>query len=60
MSDSENKDDLKTVRIQMVMSPSDVSRIDDWGFKHRIRSRSEVIRTLAELAIDAGLEPKKP
>jgi Arc/MetJ-type ribon-helix-helix transcriptional regulator len=36
----------KTVRVQVVMAPSEVDQIDDWGFKHRIRSRSEVVRRL--------------
>jgi Arc/MetJ-type ribon-helix-helix transcriptional regulator len=39
-------DEKKTVRVQVVMAPSEVERIDDWGFKHRIRSRSEVVRKL--------------
>lgn len=45
----------KTVRVQVVMAPSEVERIDDWGFKHRIRSRSEVVRKLV-LAGLAALE----
>lgn len=42
----------KIARVQVVMAPSEVERIDDWGFKHRIRSRSEVVRRL----LLAGLE----
>lgn len=39
-------DEKKTVRVQVVMAPSEVEQIDDWGFRNRIRSRSEVVRRL--------------
>lgn len=42
----------RTVRVQVVMTPSEVEEIDDWGFSHRIRSRSDVFRKL----VLAGLE----
>lgn len=37
----------KTERVQLLMSPSEVEAIDDWGFSHRIRTRAEAIRRLA-------------
>lgn len=44
MRDDENK----TVRFQMLMSPSEAKAIDDWGWEHRIRTRAEAIRRLSE------------
>lgn len=49
-------DELKTERIQLMMSPAEVKAIDDWGFARRIRSRSEVIRQL----IERGLKVPDP
>ncbi len=53
-------DEKKTVRVQVVMSPTEVERIDDWGFKHRIRSRSEVVRRLILAGLTASLKAEKP
>jgi hypothetical protein len=39
-------DELKTIKFQMMLSPSEAGRIDDWGFERRIRSRAEAIRRL--------------
>lgn len=52
MSGSSEK---RTVRVQVVMTASEVEAIDDWGFEHRIRSRSDVFRKL----VLAGLEALK-
>lgn len=43
----------RTVRVQVVMTPSEVEEIDDWGFAHRIRSRSDVFRKLVLAGLDA-------
>lgn len=44
-------DDLKTIKFQMMLSPSDAEAIDDWSFRHRIRSRAEAIRILCRMGM---------
>lgn len=51
-------DELKTERVQLMMSPSEVKAIDDWSFENRIRGRAEAIRRLIELGLKAA-EPTK-
>ena len=46
-------DELKTIKFQMMLSPSEADAIDDWGFKNRIRSRAESIRRLCEIGMRA-------
>lgn len=45
------KDELKTIKFQMMLSESEARAIDDWGFAHRIRSRAEAIRRLCQLSL---------
>lgn len=47
-------EELKTQRIQLVMTPSEVKAVDDWSFEVRIRGRSEAIRRLIELGLEAA------
>jgi hypothetical protein len=47
-------EDLKTVRITQMMSEAEVKAIDDWSFANRIRNRSEAIRRLIELGLQAA------
>ena len=42
----------KDVRIQMVMSPSELEKLDAWRARHRIWSRSEAIRRLVSEGIE--------
>lgn len=44
-------DDLKTIKFQMMLSPSEAERIDEWGFSNRIRSRAEAIRRLCQFGL---------
>jgi hypothetical protein len=44
----------KDVRIQLVISPSEVEALDAWRAEHRIWSRSEAIRQL----IADGVKPR--
>lgn len=46
--------ELKDQRIPIMMAESELAAVDDWSFKHRIRSRGESIRRLCQmgLAID--------
>lgn len=41
-------DELKTIKFQMMLAPSEAEKIDDWGFERRIRSRAEAIRQLCD------------
>lgn len=36
----------KDVRIQLVISPSEIDALDEWRAQHKIWSRSEAIRRL--------------
>ncbi|WGJ07511.1 hypothetical protein [Brucella intermedia] len=47
MEDFENK----TERVQLLMTPSEVKAIDDWGFENRIRTRAEAIRRLCRIGL---------
>ena len=44
----------KTERIGLVLSEEDLKEIDDWSWDERIRSRSEAIRRLIRLGLDAA------
>lgn len=46
-ADMEKKD----VRIQLVISQSEIDALDEWRAKHKIWSRSEAIRKLIEAGI---------
>lgn len=46
-ADGENK----TERVQLLMAPSEVTAIDDWGFANRIRTRAEAIRRLCQIGL---------
>ncbi|MCF3642997.1 hypothetical protein LXM94_23830 [Rhizobium sp. TRM95111] len=50
--------ELKDQRIPIMMTESEVKKIDDWSFQQRIRSRGEAIRRLCQigLAFDEGRE----
>jgi hypothetical protein len=50
-------DELKTERIQLLMTAAEAKAIDDWSFANRIRSRSEAIRQLIELGLKAPPPP---
>ena len=43
----------KTERVQLLMTPSEVEAIDDWGFANRIRTRAEAIRRLCQVGLTA-------
>lgn len=47
-------DEQKTERIQLLMTPSEVKAIDDWSFEKRVRGRSEAIRRLIEIGLQAA------
>lgn len=47
----------KDVRIQLVMSPSELDKLDEWRARHRIWSRSEAIRRLVSEGIEREVPP---
>ena len=47
-------DELKSERIVVLMTPSEVKALDDWSFSQRIRSRAEAIRRLVQLGLGAS------
>lgn len=44
-------DDKKTLKFQMMMSPTEAETLDTWMFKNRVRSRAEAIRRLTQIAL---------
>lgn len=52
-------DDLKTERVQLMMTPGELAAIEDWSFAMRIRSRSEAIRRLIQLGLESQGGGKK-
>lgn len=44
-------DEHKTIKFQLMLSPSEAEQIDDWGFKNRIRTRAEAIRRLCQIGM---------
>ena len=46
-------DELKTIKFQLMLAPSEAEAIDDWGFKNRIRTRAEAIRRLCQIGLEA-------
>lgn len=41
-------DTAKSERVQLMMSRAEVTAIDEWAFKNRVRGRSEAIRQLVK------------
>lgn len=46
-------DEKKSLKFQMMMSPQEAERLDDWMFQNRLRSRAEAIRQLCQIGIIA-------
>ena len=51
------KDEKLTKRVQFLAKPSMVKEIEDYRYKHRLRTQGETIRHLIELGLQA--KPKK-
>ena len=51
-----DENQLKTERIQVLMTPRELEALDNWAFANRIRSRGEAVRRL----IDDGLGKAQP
>jgi hypothetical protein len=51
-------DDRRTLKFQMMMSPSEAKTLDDWMFANRVRSRAKAIRMLIADGLRAnGIAP---
>ncbi len=46
-----DKSENKTQHLHILMAPTEVDAIDEWGFKNRIRTRAEAIRRLCQMAL---------
>ncbi|MBO0140223.1 hypothetical protein JZX87_03455 [Agrobacterium sp. Ap1] len=46
------KPENKTQHVHILMAPSEVEAIDDWGFKNRIRTKGEAIRRLCQMGMN--------
>jgi hypothetical protein len=53
-------DELKDQRVVTMMTPTELEAIDDWMFKHRLKSRGEAIRRLCQIGIIAEETPLMP
>ena len=58
-------EERKTIRIPVLMTPSELSALDDWAFANRVRSRGEAIRRLVQAGMKsldakraAAVQPK--
>jgi hypothetical protein len=56
MSDDTAKDEQKTERFNMFMSPSEMKAIEEWGWHNKIRSKSEAVRRLCQIGLLVGNE----
>lgn len=56
--DKSNKDEQKTERFNMFMSPSEMAAIDEWAWNNKVRSKSEAVRRLVQIGL--ALEAASP
>jgi hypothetical protein len=49
-------DELKNVRLPLMVTASEARAIDDWRFRNRIATRAEAIRQLIELGLEKAKE----
>lgn len=50
-------EELKTERVQLMMTPSEVEAIDNWSFENRVRGRAEAMRRLIEIGLEKAAQP---
>jgi len=53
METAEELPEQKTERFNLFMSPSEMKAIDDWAWENRVRSKSEALRQLVRIGIEA-------
>jgi hypothetical protein len=55
MPDATMTDDTKrTIRVPLLLTPEEAKKLDDWQFANRLRTRSDAIRRLIELGLEAA------
>lgn len=52
-------DKTKKERVCAMMTPDEITAIDDWRYTHRIPSRADAIRQLLQYSLDAKNAEKK-
>lgn len=53
-------EEKKDQRVTLMMTLTELQRLDDWAFGHRIRSRGEAIRRLITAAITSDSQTGNP
>lgn len=53
-------DKRKKERVCVMMTPDEITAIDDWRFSNRVPSRADAIRQLLQHSLDAANAAKKP
>lgn len=48
---TDKRRERKTVRLHLLISPSDLHAINEWGFQHRIRTKAEAVRRLCQIGL---------
>lgn len=48
---SDDKEQKKTERLHMLISPAELDAIDDWRFKSRLGTRAEAVRRLVQIGL---------
>ncbi|HTM78988.1 MAG TPA: hypothetical protein VL133_15350 [Devosia sp.] len=54
MADQPIEKETKSIKFQLMLSPSEAEQIDNWMFANRLKSRAEAIRQLCEIGMKAG------
>ena len=49
-----------TEKVQIMVEPEMIRRIDDWRFANRVPTRSLAMRSLIESALEQSAQTKKP
>jgi hypothetical protein len=58
MADDNTDDAKRTVRVPLLLTQEEAKRLDDWQFANRLRTRSDAIRRLIELGLEAAKAEK--
>lgn len=58
MTNATNSAELKTERLHMLISPAELTAIEDFRFDNRIGTRAEAVRRLIEIGLEASRKEK--
>jgi hypothetical protein len=59
MTDDSAADAKRTIRVPLLLTPEEAKNLDDWQFANRLRTRSEAIRRLIEMGLEAAKKPER-